>query len=68
MKIATAPVSGNNNDIEYYRQWTPYAQLLEDMVAADYAATQWDVSMEKDAGKMLADSLERLLEELKAGG
>lgn len=56
MKIATAPVSGNNNDIEYYRQWTPYAQLLEDMVAADYAATEWDVSMEKDAGKMLADT------------
>lgn len=68
MKIATAPVSGNNNDIEYYRQWTPYAQLLEDMVAADYAATEWDVSMEKDAGKNAGRYLERLLEELKAGG
>lgn len=56
MKIATAPVNWNNNDIEYCRQWTPYTQLLEDMVAADYAATEWDVSMEKDAGNMLADT------------
>ena len=60
MKIATAPVNWNNNDVEDYRRWTPYPQLLEDMVAAGYTATEWDVCMEKDAGKMLAD--------LQAGG
>jgi len=54
MKIATAPVNWNNNDVEDYRRWTPYPQLLEDMVAAGYTATEWDVCMEKDAGKMLA--------------
>ena len=56
MKIATAPVNWNNNDVQDYRQWTPYPQLLEDMAAADYAATEWDVSMERDVGKMLADT------------
>ena len=55
MKIATAPVTWNNNDVEDYRQWTPYPQLLEEMVAAGYTATEWDVCMEKDAGKVLAD-------------
>ena len=55
MKIATAPVNWNNNDVEDYRQWTPYPQLLEEMVAAGYTATEWDVCMEKDAGKVLAD-------------
>jgi inosose dehydratase len=56
MKIATAPVNWNNNDVEDYRRWTPYPQLLEEMVAAGYAATEWDVCMEKDAAKVLADS------------
>src|SRR6516165_3401837 len=60
MKIATAPVNWNNNDVEDYRHWTPYPQDREDMVAAGYTATEWAVCMEKDAGKMLAD--------LQAGG
>ena len=55
MKIATAPVNWNNNDVPDYREWTPYPQLLEEMLAAGYTATEWDVSMEKDAGRVRAD-------------
>ena len=55
MKIATAPVNWNNNDVHDYREWTPYPQLLEEMLAAGYIATEWDVCMEKDADRMRAD-------------
>lgn len=55
MKIATAPVNWNNNDVRDYREWTPYPQLLEEMLAAGYTATEWDVCMERDAGRMRAD-------------
>jgi len=55
MKLATAPVNWNNNDVRDYREWTPYPRLLEEMRAAGYTATEWDVCMEKDAAKMLAD-------------
>jgi inosose dehydratase len=55
MKIATAPVNWNNNDVRDYREWTPYLQLLEEMLAAGYTATEWDVCMEKDAARVRAD-------------
>jgi inosose dehydratase len=55
MKLATAPVNWNNNDVRDYREWTPYPQLLEEILAAGYTATEWDVCMEKDAARMLAD-------------
>jgi inosose dehydratase len=55
MKIATAPVNWNNNDVRDYREWTPYPQILEEMLSAGYTATEWDVCMEKDAGQMLTD-------------
>ncbi len=55
MKLATAPVNWNNNDVRDYREWTPYPQLLEEILAAGYTATEWDVCMENDAARMLAD-------------
>jgi inosose dehydratase len=55
MKIATAPVNWNNNDVRDYREWTPYPQLLEEMVAAGYAATEWDVCMAKETARVRAD-------------
>ncbi len=55
MKLATAPVNWNNNDVRDYREWTPYPRLLEEMRAAGYTATEWDVCMENDAARMLAD-------------
>jgi hypothetical protein len=41
MKLATAPVNWNNDDAPDYRDWTPYPQLIKDMVAAGYSATEW---------------------------
>jgi inosose dehydratase len=55
MKIATAPVNWNNNDVREYREWTPYPQLLEEMLAAGYVATEWDVCMEKDPARVRTD-------------
>jgi len=55
MKIATAPVNWNNNDVRDYRPWTPYPQLLDEMVKAGYTATEWDISMDWDAARTQAD-------------
>jgi inosose dehydratase len=55
MKLATAPVNWNNNDVRDYREWTPYPRLLEEMLTAGYTATEWDVCMENDAARMRAD-------------
>jgi inosose dehydratase len=55
MRIATAPVNWNNADVTDYRPWTPYPQLLDEMVAAGYAATEWGMNMEKDPARLRAD-------------
>jgi sugar phosphate isomerase/epimerase len=31
MKIATAPVNWNNNDVRDYRPWTPHPQLSDEV-------------------------------------
>ena len=55
MKLATAPVNWNNNDAPDYRAWTPYPQLIQEMAAAGYSATEWGMNMPKDPGVMNAD-------------
>jgi inosose dehydratase len=55
MKLATAPVNWNSNDVPDYREWTPYPQLIEKMVAAGYPATEWGMNMPKDPEMMKAD-------------
>jgi inosose dehydratase len=55
MKLATAPVNWNNNDAPDYREWTPYPQLIREMVAAGYSATEWGMNMPKDPRIMNAD-------------
>jgi inosose dehydratase len=55
MKLATAPVNWNNNDAPGYRDWTPYPQLIEEMVSAGYTATEWGMNMPKDPPAMNAD-------------
>jgi inosose dehydratase len=55
MKLATAPVNWNNNDAPDYREWTPYPQLIKEMVAAGYSATEWGMNMPKEPGVMNAD-------------
>src|ERR1700740_328640 len=48
MKVATAPVNWNSPDVPEYRAYTPYPQLLEEMVAAGYSATEWSSIMPKE--------------------
>jgi inosose dehydratase len=64
MRIATAPVNWNNADVDGYRAWTPYPQLLDQMVAAGYVATEWGMNMEKDAGRLRKDLNARKLQPL----
>jgi inosose dehydratase len=59
MKIATAPVNWNNNDAPDYREWTPYPQLIDEMVKAGYRVTEWGMNMPKDPGQMNEDLRER---------
>ena len=56
MKLATAPVNWNSPDVPEYRAYTPYPQLLEEMVAAGYSATEWSSIMPKEP-EVLADDL-----------
>ena len=56
MKLATAPVNWNSPDVPEYRAYTPYPQLLEEMVAAGHTATEWSSIMPKEP-ELLADDL-----------
>jgi inosose dehydratase len=62
MRIATAPVNWNNADVTGYRPWTPYPTLLDEMVAAGYAATEWGMNMERDAARLREDLSARNLQ------
>jgi inosose dehydratase len=62
MRIATAPVNWNNDDVTDYRPWTPYPALLDEMVAAGYTATEWGMNMEKDARRLREDLNNRNLQ------
>jgi inosose dehydratase len=55
VKLATAPVNWNSPDVPEYRPWTPYPQLLEEMEAAGYTATEWAKEMPRDPGVLAAD-------------
>ena len=59
MKLATAPVNWNSPDVPEYRAWIPYLQLLDEMAAAGYAATEWASSMPEDPAVLAADLRER---------
>jgi hypothetical protein len=55
MKLATAPVNWNSPDVPEYRAYTPYPQLLEEMVAAGYPATEWSSIMPKEPAVLAED-------------
>jgi inosose dehydratase len=48
MKLATAPVNWNSPDVPEYREYTPYPQLLAEMLTAGYTATEWSSIMPND--------------------
>ena len=55
MKLATAPVNWNSPDVPEYREYTPYPQLLEEMLAAGYTATEWSSIMPKNPEVLMRD-------------
>ena len=55
MKLATAPVNWNSPDVPEYRLWTPYPQLLAEMRAAGYEATEWGSNMPTDPEQLGPD-------------
>ena len=61
MKIATAPVNWNNADAPDFREWFPYPEILDLMVAAGYTATEWGMNMPSHVSQMLTDLNERQL-------
>jgi inosose dehydratase len=44
VRVGTAPVNWNNQDVPDYRPKTPYEQMLDEMAAAGYAGTEIDSS------------------------
>lgn len=62
MKIATAAVNWNNADAPDFREWFPYPQILDLMVAAGYTATEWGMNMASQVSRMLTDLSERRLQ------
>jgi inosose dehydratase len=62
MKIATAPVNWNNADAPDFREWFPYPQILDLMVAAGYTATEWGMNMPSHVSQMLNDLNQRRLQ------
>ena len=68
MKIATAPVNWNNADAPDFREWFPYPQILDLMVAAGYKATEWGINMPSHVSRMLTDLNERQLQLLGGFG
>ena len=55
MRLATAPVNWNSPDVPEYREYTPYPQLLDEMSAAGYSATEWSTIMPKDPKVLMQD-------------
>jgi hypothetical protein len=55
MKIATAPVNWNSPDVPEYRAGTPYPQLIDEMVKAGYAATEWASIMPEEPSVLAKD-------------
>jgi inosose dehydratase len=55
MNLATAPVNWNSPDVPEYREYTPYPQLLEEMLAAGYTTTEWSSIMPKNPQELLRD-------------
>lgn len=48
LRIGTAPVNWNNNDLPNWRPRVPFPEILDEMRAAGYDATEWDESFGAD--------------------
>lgn len=48
LRIGTAPVNWNNNDLSGWRPLVSFPRILDEMSAAGYVATEWDASFGSD--------------------
>ncbi|MGC4105312.1 MAG: sugar phosphate isomerase/epimerase [Thermomicrobiales bacterium] len=66
LHIGTAPVNWNNFDLTDWRDPVPFPDILNEMVAAGYTATEWDASFGDDAATLNALRQERGVEFIAA--
>ena len=48
LRVGTAPVNWNNNDLPDWRPQVPFPEILDEMRSAGYDATEWDESFGTD--------------------
>ena len=54
MRIGTAPINWNNEDVPDYRPPVPYPQILDEIARAGYQATEWSSSLPTDVPSLEA--------------
>jgi inosose dehydratase len=59
LRLATAPVNWNNNDIPAWRPVTPFPDILDRMRDAGYSATEYDDSFGTDVGVLNHEATSR---------
>lgn len=52
LRVATAPVNWNNNDLADWRQHVPFPDLLSQMCSAGYTATEWGSNFPASVGEL----------------
>jgi inosose dehydratase len=62
LRVATAPVNWNNNDLEGWRPVVPFPDILHEMQAAGYRATEWDQNFGTDVETLHRERLRRDIE------
>ena len=55
LRVGTAPVNWNNNDLEGWRPAIPFPEILDRMVEAGYRETEWDQSFGTDIAVLNAE-------------
>lgn len=50
LRVGTAPVNWNNNDLAGWRPWVPFPAILDVMRAGGYTESEWDESFGNDVG------------------
>lgn len=56
LRLATAPVNWNNNDIPGWRPVVPFPRILDEMRAAGYTATEFDSSFGTDPDMLRSEA------------
>ncbi len=52
MRLATAPINWNNEDVRDYRPWVPFPAILDEIAAAGYDVTEWSSSLPTSAAEL----------------